>query len=281
MTDGWIKLYRQIQESDIWVRGKEPFDSRSAWIDLLLLANHEEKNVLFDYDQVTIKRGQILTSVRELGNRWKWGKDRVLKYLRLLERMEMITKDSNNRRTLLTIEKYDDFQSCQDTDKDTTKDTTKDTAQTQSRHGSATNKNVKNEKNNNKYTKYIPSFSEFWKNYPRKQDKGMAYKNYLARLNDGYSEEELLTACKNYAAECEREKRESKYIKHATTFLSVNEPFVDYLKTKKGETDNDGSRHLSSGNEEQHNADIDETIRRIESGEADQDDIGLWGSQDE
>lgn len=150
MKKGWIRLYRKIQDSDIWVSGNEPFDRRSAWIDLLLMANHEDKTMLFDYNQIVVKRGQILTSVRELGSRWKWGKDRVLKYLRMLESIKMVTKDSNNKRTLLTIEKYDDFQCLQDTDEDTGKDTEQTQVRTQNRHGSATNKNIKNEKNEKK-----------------------------------------------------------------------------------------------------------------------------------
>ena len=186
MAEGWIKLYRQIQESDIWIKDSTPFDWRSAWIDLLLSANHEDKSVLFDYDSVDIKRGQILTSVRELGNRWNWSKNRVLKYLRLLERLNMITKDSNNRWTLLTIEKYSDYQDVRDTDMDTSMDTDVDTNGTQTGHGYATNKKIKNVKKDNKYiyNKY-PSFFSFWKIYPRKQDKGQAYKCYVARLNDG------------------------------------------------------------------------------------------------
>ena len=273
MAEGWIKLYRQIQDSDIWLYGNEPFDMRSAWIDLLLLANHEDKSVIFDYKRIIVKRGQILTSVRELGNRWKWSKNRTLKYLRLLEQLQMVIKDSTNRRTLLTLVKYDDFQCVRDTDVDTGMDTGMPTPGTQTGHSYATNKNVKNVKNerNNIYYNKYPSFSSFWKNYPRKQDKGQAFKCYVARLNDGYTEDQLLTACKNYALECEKEKREKKYIKVASTFLSVNEPFLDYLKGE--DTDNDGVAGLSSADEEQR---INSVIRRIESGEADGDDDGLW-----
>lgn len=108
--------------------------------------------------------------------------------------------------------------------------------------------------------KYICAFDEFWKNYPRKQDKGQAYKQYLARLNNGYTEEELLIACKNYAAECEREKREQKYIKHGKTFLSINEPFKDYLGGNNGS----GVQEVSRTDEEQRNAEID---RYLESDE--------------
>ena len=84
-----------------------------------------------------------------------------------------------------------------------------------------------------KVKKYSVHFEEFWGNYPRKKEKSRAYKCYMARLNDGYSEEELLTACKNYARECEKEKTEQRYIKHGSTFLSDSMPFLDYLKMER------------------------------------------------
>lgn len=74
-----------------------------------------------------------------------------------------------------------------------------------------------------------PDFEEFWKVYPRKEDKGSAYKKYNARRKDGFSPEELLEAAKNYAAQCEREKTERKYIKLGKTFLSDSTPFMDFL----------------------------------------------------
>ena len=77
---------------------------------------------------------------------------------------------------------------------------------------------------------YSVHFEAFWKAYPRKKEKAKAYKCYQARIKDGFSEDELLTAAKNYAAECKKEKREEKYIKHAATFIGANTPFVDYLK---------------------------------------------------
>lgn len=130
----------------------------------------------------------------------------------------------------------------------------------------------KNSIGKNSIDKYTSAFDEFWKNYPRKKDKGKAYKCYKARLNDGYSEEQLLTACINYAAECEHNKTEERFIKHGATFLSVNEPFLDYLK---GETDGRVTSDIGRSEEERLRG-IDEVIRRIDSGEADHDDDGLW-----
>lgn len=79
-------------------------------------------------------------------------------------------------------------------------------------------------------------FEEFWSIYPRNKEKARAHKCYTARLNDGYSEEELITACKEYAAECKKNKTEEKYIKHAATFLGANTPFTDYLRSTKNDT---------------------------------------------
>lgn len=115
------------------------------------------------------------------------------------------------------------------------------------------------EENSIEKNKYICAFDEFWKNYPRKKDKARAYKCYCARLNDGYTEDQLLTACINYAAECDHNKTEERYIKHGATFLSVNEPFLDYLK---GESNDVAGR--TRDDEEQRNAEID---RYLESDE--------------
>ena len=82
-------------------------------------------------------------------------------------------------------------------------------------------------------SKYESNFEEFWKEYPRKEGKGEAYKKYKARLKDGFSEHELLCAAKNYAYICKKNKTEQKYIKHGKTFLSDTTPFIDYLPKKK------------------------------------------------
>ena len=106
---GWICLHRSLQDSSIWLND-EPFDVRSAWVDLLLTANHEDKEIIFDSHARMIKRGQCLTSVTKLAARWKWSKKKTLKYLRLLEELKMITKKSDNRATLLTLLNYSKYQ---------------------------------------------------------------------------------------------------------------------------------------------------------------------------
>lgn len=76
---------------------------------------------------------------------------------------------------------------------------------------------------------YTADFERFWKAYPRHADKGMAYKQYRARINAGFSEEQMLLAANAYAAQCVRNGTEKRYIKHATTFLGPATPFVEFL----------------------------------------------------
>lgn len=109
LSSGWIKLYRQLQDCWIWL-DKEPFDKRSAWVDLLLTANHSDKKILFNGELITVKRGQILTSVRKLSAKWKWSVNKVYRFLKLLESDEMLQKESDKDRTLLTIVNYSIFQ---------------------------------------------------------------------------------------------------------------------------------------------------------------------------
>lgn len=84
-------------------------------------------------------------------------------------------------------------------------------------------------KSNRAINSYSVDFEEFWSLYPRKADKAQAYKKYKARLEDGYSHEQLCESAKNYATQCKRDKTEDKYIKHGKTFLGESTPFLDYL----------------------------------------------------
>lgn len=113
-------------------------------------------------------------------------------------------------------------------------------------HGNATDidKDIDKELDKDKKNIYSSLFEETYKAYPRKEGKKKAYGCYLARLKEGYTEEELLTAAKNYAEFCIKDKRETKYIKLASTFFGVNNFFVDYLK---GDSENEGNNTGDSG----------------------------------
>lgn len=142
---GWIKIYRQIFYSDIWT-DSEPFDRRSAWIDLIMLANHSDNKIILDNQIVVIKKGQLVTSIRKLAERWHWGNTKTVNFLKLLESDGMIAKTQDTRKTVLTIVNYGKFQ-CEDENTRHSQDTDK----TLTRHSQDTDKTLtrrnKNEKN--------------------------------------------------------------------------------------------------------------------------------------
>lgn len=109
---GWIKLYRKVRENWIW-DNPEYF---KAWVDILLMANHEDKQILFNGHVITIRKGQKLTSLSKLAERWNWSRNRVDRYLRLLSEAEMVTASRTPNGTLLTVEKYGFYQTPWDSD---------------------------------------------------------------------------------------------------------------------------------------------------------------------
>lgn len=144
MASGWIKLHRQIQDCWIWDED-EAFDRRSAWIDLLLLANHDDHKTFIGGELVIVKRGQRLTSIRKLAERWRWGNEKTLKFLRVLESEEMIERSANAGRTLITIVNYEKFQGADEQDRTQT-EREQNSSRTPTEHESSTNKNIKNDK---------------------------------------------------------------------------------------------------------------------------------------
>ena len=108
-NQGWISIHRKIQECFLWV-DKEPFDRRSAWIDLLLSANHEDKKVMFDGKPIIVNRGDKLTSILALADRWHWSRHKVSNFLNVLESEQMIVQKRDNKKTLITIVNYEVYQ---------------------------------------------------------------------------------------------------------------------------------------------------------------------------
>lgn len=108
MVEGWLKLYRSIQNHWLWE--DKPFSRGQAFVDLLLMANHKDNKILFNGELIEIKRGSRITSLRQLSDAWGWSTTKVKKFLELLEKENMITVKSDNKKTLVTIENYGVYQ---------------------------------------------------------------------------------------------------------------------------------------------------------------------------
>ena len=107
---GWVKISRSILNNPIWT-SPEPFSIRDAWIDLILMANFEDKEIMTRHGKtIKIPRGSTFTSIKHLADRWHWSPNKVRRQIERLNRLGMVTISGTADGTLLTLVKYRDFQ---------------------------------------------------------------------------------------------------------------------------------------------------------------------------
>lgn len=107
---GWIKIHREITRHWIF-QDAEKF---KWWIDLLVMASHEDYKTLVKDELITLKRGQLKVSLSFLATRWGRSKEKVLNFLRLLESDRMIERNSDRKSTTITICNYNSYQDVSD-----------------------------------------------------------------------------------------------------------------------------------------------------------------------
>ncbi len=112
MIKGWIKLHRKILESDIWYNQME----FRMFVFLILKCNYGENIRIGD---LIIERGQYLTSYRKLQEHLGFIENNGLKMCSLstiknclnkLSKKKMINFKAVELGTLITIEKYNEYQ---------------------------------------------------------------------------------------------------------------------------------------------------------------------------
>ena len=130
---GYIKVYRDIRDHWIWTDEEEPFSRGQAWIDLIMAANHKDKTILFNGHPMEIKRGQYMTSLQSLADRWGWSRGKVRRFLDDLKSEQMIGKKRHSNGTLITLIKYGNYQDSRHT-KQHTCDTPTDISRTSRGH---------------------------------------------------------------------------------------------------------------------------------------------------
>lgn len=147
---GYIKIYRDLW--DHWVWRDKPYSMGQAWIDLIMMANHEDKKLLFDGQMITIKRGSVVTSERKLAERWGWSRSKVHRFLNLFESEKMVCVNRTNKRTTISIVNYNNYQDSRATERTTEKPQTSH-RRAADEHKQYTNKDTNKDTKKNIYTR--------------------------------------------------------------------------------------------------------------------------------
>ena len=89
---------------------KRSLSEADAWLDLVLNACQQDDNVIIRrHHSIQRRRGQVVASLRELADRWRWDINVVRTMLRHWTSLRQITVDSTSITTIITIVNYGDF----------------------------------------------------------------------------------------------------------------------------------------------------------------------------
>ena len=168
---GWIKLHRQIQDNPLYF--SEPFTRSSAWIDLLLLANHKDAYFYKRGVKIDVKVGQVGYDIDSLSKRWRWSRGKAERFLKTLENESQIIRQKNNVTTLISIVNYNEYQS---DGKASSKANGKANGQ-QTVKQTDTNKNDNNDNNDNKHIEQTQKFLKWF------NQKIYQHKNVLGKFS--------------------------------------------------------------------------------------------------
>ena len=153
---GFVMLHRTIQKHWLYEE-KRKFSKYEAWLDLLMMVNYKDNKIVQDGKLIEVKRGERITSVRQLMDRWDWSNTKVMNFLNLLSQDEMITYEiTPKKKTLIKILKYHEYQGFQEVDQseEKTQNTHRTTTET-------TQNNINNKDNKANKEKKEPSSPKF------------------------------------------------------------------------------------------------------------------------
>lgn len=111
MIDGYIKLYRQLLESEIFASQI----GLKIWIWCLLKANYKSKFVSIKTGRgkstIEVERGSFVFGRHKAEEELNIDESTIYKWIKKIEKLEMISVKRNTHYSIITICKYDTYQS--------------------------------------------------------------------------------------------------------------------------------------------------------------------------
>lgn len=133
--EGYIKLYRKLLDSSIFQNEK----ALKVFIWCLLKATHTDREQLVGQQLIKLESGQFIFGRKKASEELKMKEATIYRYIKLLEKMKICNIKSNNKFSIVSIEKWNLYQIQEE--KNNSIDNNRVTTKEQQ---SNTNKNVKN-----------------------------------------------------------------------------------------------------------------------------------------
>lgn len=200
---GWISLDRSI--TNHWLWSSEKFTKAQAWVDLLLWAAHTPHKVLMKGVLIPVARGEQIRSQVSLAKAWGWDRKTVSRFLKLLEKDQMISTRVDHLTSYISICNYDSFQS-------NSGSSPQPKGQVKGQQERTKRDTINNDNNDNNENNIM--FERFWNEYDNKKgkDKCQAKFNKLSEAE----KEKIFESLPDYVASTP----DKKYRKNPLTWLN-------------------------------------------------------------
>lgn len=280
---GWIKIHRSIIENPLWT--DKPFSRGQAWIDILLRANYDDKEIMLGGNIKKVNRGSFITSELKLMDKWGWSKKKVRAFLSLLESENMIERHATQKGTTINVVNYSVYQ-----DLGTAQEPLRNHIETVERlsgdSGGYTDKEIKNKRNKEIYrddksslrqTETVRRVVDAWnslseygiRRISRLNSGSKRYSSLISRLNE-YGEAEVMRAIENIKHSDFLQGKE-----HEKSWVITFDWFVlpsNFPKVLEGNYDNREKNikkpnNRNNNNFERRNYDMDKLERQLMEGQ--------------
>lgn len=104
---GYALLHRKIRELPFY---RQDSEAVHLWLHFILAANYQPTFAQTEMGEMLVKRGQFIAGRNQLAADTGISPDRVKYLINKFVKMGMITTQSSRKFTVITIEKYDDYQ---------------------------------------------------------------------------------------------------------------------------------------------------------------------------
>ena len=212
---GFIKLHRKLAA---WGWYTDDI-VKSIFLHLLLTANYKETA----WKDITLKPGQLVTSVRKLSEELRHTERQTRTALDKLKSTNEIAVKTTNKFSIITVVNWEEYQSLDDiTDKQNDKQnvtpTTNKTVKSDTQNDNSV-RNIRNNKECKEYNIYIVEIIDYLNKSAGTNYRASSRNTVLhiqARLNEGYKVEDFKKVIDVKCSEWLKDEKMKKYLRPET-----------------------------------------------------------------
>lgn len=219
----YIKIDRKILEWE-WYRNEH---TKNLFFHCLLKANWKDAK----FEGRIIHRGSFVTSVKKLSEELDLTIDEIKTAMKHLLETGEITKQTTNKYTVITVSNYESYQEVTKQMQNKSQTIAKPLPTIE--EYKEIKKDRKEQESETVSQRILPGdrFNEFCQLYPKKFSNILVVNGeytYLLQTTPSLTEDDLITAVKNYAESCRMQKTKERFIKNPENWLR-DSVWINYL----------------------------------------------------